>query len=69
VESLERKGRVMLSTIGEWHMPKGKFEVQKSIPRLTKKLEPSFVEEKRIQVGRKYECILCLRLDTTGTQL
>jgi hypothetical protein len=41
IDSMEGKGRVTLSTFRDWHMPHGKFELQKSITRLSKKLEQS----------------------------
>lgn len=47
VESLEAKGRVTLSTFREWYMPNGRFEAQKNITRLTKKLEQSLARGRK----------------------
>jgi hypothetical protein len=47
IGSTERNGRVTLSTFRDWYMPDDKFELQRSITRLSKKLEQSLV------MGRK----------------
>jgi hypothetical protein len=52
IGSTERNGRVTLSTFRDWYMPDDKFELQRSITRLSKKLEQSLV------MGRKgFRCI------------
>jgi CheY-like chemotaxis protein len=47
LESLEASGRVTLLTFRGWHMPDGKFELQKSITRLTKKLGQSLARGRK----------------------
>src|SRR5215207_2300862 len=52
IDSMEGSGRVTLSTFRDWYMPDGKFELQKSITRLSKKLEQSLAR------GRKgFRCV------------
>ncbi|MDQ3969002.1 MAG: MEDS domain-containing protein [Thermoproteota archaeon] len=52
IDSMEGNGRVTLSTFRDWYMPDGKFELQKSITRLNKKLEQSLAR------GRKgFRCV------------
>ena len=39
--SLERNGGVTLSTFHDWHMADGEFELQRSITKVSRKLEQS----------------------------
>jgi MEDS: MEthanogen/methylotroph, DcmR Sensory domain len=44
---MEEKGRITLSTFHDWYLPDGKFELQKSITRLRKKLEQSLARGRK----------------------
>lgn len=47
VESFEARSRVTLSTFRKWYMPNGRFEDQKNITRLSKKIEQSLARERK----------------------
>ena len=47
IDSMEENGRITLSTFHDWYMPDGKFELQKSITRLRKKLEQSLARGRK----------------------
>ena len=46
--NLERSGRVTLSTFYDWYMPDGHFRSQDNIKKLTKKIEQSLAEGKKV---------------------
>ncbi len=45
--SLERTGRVTLSTFYDWYMPDGHFKFQANVKRLTNKIEQSLAEGRK----------------------
>jgi two-component system catabolic regulation response regulator CreB/two-component system response regulator ChvI len=47
IDSMEENGRIRLSTFHDWHKTDGKFELQKSITRLRKKLEQSLARGRK----------------------